>query len=238
MTGFILKLIAAASMLADHMNKLIIIPFGLADKIGINILGHSIGLPFLLGLFGRLSFPIFAFLISEGARHTSDIKKYICRIMIFAVISEIPFSLAFSPGNALQGQNVMFTFLIALCAIYISGKSTEKILIPAAALAAMLAAKLLRTDYGAYGVLLVLIFYYFEKKLSIPLFAAAVIAYYGRRISTGSVSYILEAASVIMAAVPVLLYSGKRGPRLKWLFYIFYPAHISVLLILRIMMLT
>ena len=103
MTSFTLKLIAMITMFIDH--------FGYA------IMGQFS----FFNLFGRLAFPIFAFQISEGFIHTKSVKKYLLRLIIFALISQIPFSLFtyyIAHSNPLT-LNVFFTLAFGLVSIYI-----------------------------------------------------------------------------------------------------------------------
>ena len=103
MTSFALKIIALITMFCDH--------FGDA------FLGHFS----IFNLIGRFAFPIFAFQISEGYMHTRNIKKYFLRLSVFALISQIPFSL-FSHKflhSSILSLNVFFTLLLGLLAIYL-----------------------------------------------------------------------------------------------------------------------
>ena len=80
-----------------------------------------------LTCIGRIAFPIFAFMIVEGFFHTSNVRRYISRIFIFAIVSEIPFNLIY--GSSLIypfHQNVLWTFLIALLCITFLGKIKEE----------------------------------------------------------------------------------------------------------------
>lgn len=211
LTAFHLKLIAAASMFADHIGFLFFPEFS------------------WFRLVGRLSFPLFAFLLAEGALHTSNIKKYLARLAVFAVISEIPYDLAFS-GQLIEFdvQNIFVTLFIALFCLAAMMRLQEKygfngFYIGTAVFAAGgLLALLVRSDYGFLGIAVVYIIYVFRfdniKKFWLILLIFALIPgnqWFG-------------AAALLIAWV----YNGEKGVKAnwaKWAFYAFYPAHLLIL---------
>ena len=230
LSGFTLKCIAMVTMLIDHIGY-VLFP------------GYVI-----FRIIGRLAFPIYCFLLVEGAVHTSNRKKYLGRLFLFALISEIPFNLAI--GGKLwypASQNVFFTLFLGLLAILLlqkplAGRSQSlddghdgvslagrnQTLITGIrvvlVLALVLLAEFARTDYGAGGVIFILIFYVFRSQLLLKsaVFAAAIAFLYG-----GIENF------AILSLVPILGYGGKRGPGAwKYFFYVFYPAHLLLLYLL------
>ena len=156
---------------------------------------------------GRLAFPIFAFLLTEGFFHTRDIYRYLVRLGIFAVLSEIPFDLFIS---------------VALMAVLERSREwPERIL---EIFIAMWAAEALGTDYGFRGVLLVLVFYVGRMR---P-FAGLALAGLWNFLWQSSVQRFGA-----LAVIPIGLYNGKKGRSLKYFFYVFYPAHLLLLCLLR-----
>jgi hypothetical protein len=187
----------------------------------------------LFRIAGRISFPIFCFLIVEGFVHTHDLQKYIGRMFLFALVTEIPFDLAFY-GTWLEfsHQNVMFTFtlsLILLAMLHDVQENTQSLPVGFQTLLKILCclfimalAWLLRVDYSYFGVLLVLIFYLFYREPKTKFLLAAL-----ENILCGG----LQAFAVL--SIPfLLLYNGKEGRKMKYLFYIFYPAHLLILAVL------
>lgn len=156
MTVFVLKIIAVVSMLIDHTGA-VLFPENL-----------------WLRIIGRLAFPIYCFLIAQGARHTRSLGKYIGRLALFALVSEIPYDLAFHAGLLTRGSNVYFTLLLGLIAAAsalrlpeifkkrIKNETAAKVLGIACAVAVCAACAylgdLMDTDYGSYGVILIFIF--------------------------------------------------------------------------------
>lgn len=221
--GGTLKGIAAALMLTDHVGA-ILLPEVLA-----------------LRCVGRLAFPIFAFFIAEGYAHTWNFGRYIRRLAILAVVSEIPFNLengaVFDPAR----QNVLFTFCLALLTLRgLEALGRERGfgrwvgcgLVLAAGFAA---GELLRTDYGGWGVATVALLYLCRDgkyaKLWLLLAMAAV-----NGLGMGSMMMPVFGGEMpiqifAVAALPVIwLYNGQAGPRgLRRAFYVFYPAHLLVL---------
>ena len=205
MTGFQLKLLAMLAMTADHIGAVFFpeIP--------------------LLRWIGRLAMPVLCFFIGEGLRHTRSPRRYLLRLTGFALLSELPFDLAFYGGIEWGHQNAYFTLALGLLALWaIQSRGMEGWLL---ALTAALAAELLGCDYGMYGVLLILLLDRFHRARSEQLAGAALLnlAFFG-----------LQTQTLSLIALPLLwLYNGKRGRDDRRLFYLYYTAHLCVLGILR-----
>ena len=206
LSSFTLKMIAILTMTIDHMG-FILFPQAL----------------WMRGI-GRLAFPIFCFTLTEGFSHTHDLKRYIQRMLVVGLLSEIPFNLAESGQIfSIEHQNVFFTLLIGLLTMcifrYIEKQDWKKgvrIISYIAALAVgMVVAEFLNTDYGAIGVLSIMILYMFRE--SKP-----------RQIVAGCITFLWEITAPL-AFVPIGFYNGKRGLKMKYFFYIFYPAHLLVI---------
>ena len=201
MTGFQLKLLAMLAMTADHIGAVFFpeIP--------------------LLRWIGRLAMPVLCFFIGEGLRHTRSPQRYLLRLTGFALLSELPFDLAFYGGIEWGHQNVYFTLALGLLALWaIQSRGMEGWLL---ALTAALAAELLGCDYGMYGVLLILLLDRFHSARSEQLAASALLnlAFFG-----------LQTQTLSLIASPLLwLYNGTRGRDGRRLCDLSYPAHLCVL---------
>ena len=212
MSGQSLKLIAMVTMLIDH--------------IGLALFPEQL----MWRYIGRISFPIFAFLIVEGFVHTSDFKRYVGRILIFGIVSEIPFNMLVAGKIIdLEHQNVFFTFAIGLIMLHFIEKNTEPVLNNGFLIIGIIFSIILRTDYSIYGIGLIYIFYVFKNsKITMLSFATLV-----SLISGGAQRF------AALSTVPIALYNGERGPKaldnkfMKYLFYVFYPLHIIVLVTIR-----
>lgn len=192
----------------------------------------------LLRAIGRLSFPIFAFLISEGFRHTSNRNKYLIRMFIFALISEIPFNLLLNDSVFYADrQNVMFTYalgLIMLMAIEtirirIVDFSLEALAEGGAVMLTCAASGIIQTDYYVVGIIMIWIFYRWADDYICEI-VLLIILFLMQLELTGILSIIL-----------ILRYNGKlsNGLRshgqavlIKYLFYIAYPLHMLLLAVL------
>ncbi len=226
MNGYTLKLIAIITMFIDHMAAILIPPDTTAYLICRSI--------------GRLAFPIFCFLLVEGFLHTHNVKKYLARLGVFALISEIPFDLAFSNKTIHNGfllhQNIFFTLFIGLAVIYLMSIIDRKyvkyvflsnIFDTLVVIAGCYAATILATDYEFMGVLLVVAFYVFRtNKILLTIAILLVNASFGLGLQ------VLAALSMIF----IWYYNGKRGPQgNKYIFYIFYPTHIFLLYLISLL---
>lgn len=218
----VLKLIAIIAMVVDH--------------IAVGFLPSGTTLEIILRTIGRLAAPIIFYLISEGFFYTSNIKRYIKRLFIFAVISHFPFVMYF--GLAWwEGTSVIWTLFIGLVALTISQNPNISILkkVLFVALCCLLA---WTADWNYIGVLWILFFGIFRGRFNLQILSFVLI---------GIVLYIIPGIyksgldSVFrfgfLMVIPLLaLYNGKQGKRsklFKWGFYIFYPLHLLILYILR-----
>lgn len=227
-----LKIIAMFTMLMDHLGKTLFISQG------------------WLTCIGRLAFPIFAFQIAEGYNHTKDFKVYFKRMLIYALIAEIPYNvMAGFPINP-AGQNVLFTFCISLLVIRAIDLSWQKnryigiLVAVAATFAGYVLAFLFMTDYMGYGVLTVVAFWAFGK-IKFGWIAQIISIVYINWFMIAGESFTLNMfgrelwvpiqAIGILSLIPIFLYNGKKGPGGKTFqraVYIFYPAHMLILGIL------
>ena len=244
--SYVLKCIAMAAMLCDHASVV--------------FMGQDMT---ALRWIGRLACPIYCFCIAVGAKYTRSMPKYLLRLFAFALISEIPFDLAFADTfYDPEYQNVFFTLLFGLLAIWCLQLLERKNLgalsvLPFIGICA--GAELLKTDYGAAGVAAIFAFYVFRRCKTPALYVAGVVA--GTFLLSLNFIYIpmcLEAGypfpdAVLfflshpvnkyelgaLAAVPLLLlYTGRPGIRVnKYLFYAFYPGHLLILWGIRLLLL-
>lgn len=237
-SGSTLKIIAIVVMLIDHIGAAIVERMAVRaagggidlsdpqvfENMAPNVMNFMI-LDMVLRFIGRLGFPIFCFLLIEGFLHTRNVWKYALRLFLFALISEIPFNLAFAGRVSYpEYQNVFFTLLIGLLVMisysYIEKKTQWYKVVRVALylvsfLAGMAAAQLLMTDYAAIGVFCIMMLYIFRKNKA-------------AQIAAGCISFLWETTAPL-AFLPIAFYNGKRGIRLKYAFYIFYPLHLFIL---------
>ena len=225
-----LKIIAMILMLLDHL-------------WGTIIPGNQ-----WITLIGRMAFPIFAFLIVEGFFHTSDLKKYMKRLFIFGLISEIPFNLIYTGSIIFPfHQNVMFTLLLGLLIIneidkLKNNKEIKKKIIPILKIFLFLLISIIGfVDYGVTGVLTIVVFYLFRGfKLAwigqlISLILLYIVFFEGQSVILNIFNheYFLPLQSIgILSLIFIWLYNGEKGKNnklIKYLFYSFYPVHMLVI---------
>lgn len=201
--SFQLKCIAIVSMALDHTGAVLY-----PSQIWLRCLG-------------RIAFPIFCFLIVEGFFHTHDVRRYMGRLGVFALISEIPYDLAFR-GVPLEyaHQNVFFTLLIGIGMMVLLERNREWPVKAVILLLAMWLAVLIRSDYNFRGILLIFVFYIFHESRWLAVTAGGLwnFLYQGVIQKYG-----------VLSVLPLALYNGERGRKMKYFFYIFYPAHLLLL---------
>lgn len=217
----------------------------LCDHLGV-FFPRSVWLPCV----GRLAFPIFAFLIAEGVRHTRSRRRYIRRLLFLAALSEVPFDLQYERSVIYPfHQNVIWTFLIALLVICLIERARESgkawIGWPAslaAVTAGFLAGYAVMSDYYGAGVLMVLVFYFFRGRRWWDFLGQFVCLYYINVEMLGGLFYpvtlfgrefeLLRQGLALLALIPIWLYRGRQGchtREFQWFCYAFYPAHMLLL---------
>ncbi len=225
LSSFMLRLLALMCMVVDHT--------GLA-------LFPAVG---AFRCVGRLAFPIYCFLLVQGYVHTRGVRAYSRRLLILALLSEIPFDLLiFGRIASNMEQNVLFSLLFGLIAIQSTDALRGKPLYAGLSAAALcMGAMLCRVSYGWLGVALCLCFHGFcTRRLHMAAVAAVILLVYSFSLLLSGVttSWVLVSLCALPALAPLLLYNGKRGPRtplLTFAFYAAYPLHIICLLVVRAM---
>lgn len=239
MSGFILKLIAAATMLIDHAGFMLFPGEG------------------WMRIVGRIAYPLFAWCIAEGFRYTRNRMRYFLQIFLLGVGCQIVYTIA--ERDLYFGILLTFSFSIVLMALYretraaltgedtalgsfLAGRGitagfrstiTATALLVSTVLCAVICL-LIRVDYGFCGILVPLAAYLPENK-------------WAQKISFGAGLLVLSLVQwqmgdtrqiwCLAAMIPLLLYSGKPGKyRMKWFFYIFYPAHMAALYLLSVVL--
>lgn len=223
-----LKFIALFTMLLDHLYA--------------TVLPGQVWMTYV----GRLAFPLFAFELVQGYMHTHDLRQYAKRLLILAVLSEIPFDMvAGASFFYIWHQNVAWTLLAGLaacyCADHLLAKETavsRRVLYLLGLLAALILPRVLMTDYSADGVLLILLFWFTRKggvvnaliQVTI-MFAMWQFLFGGRTLMIGSFAFQTQCFALL--SLPLIwLYNGKKGTRnkvLQYTAYAFYPAHLLIL---------
>ena len=218
MSIFLIKIIAVFFMLVDHI------------KYAFPICNNEFTL-----YFGRIAFPLFAFGVVQGYNHTKNLKKYIERLLIAGLISQIPFYLFCSlPTLNVVGLNINFTLAFGILAILAYDKAQNKIKGLILVFLIGILASIIKLDYGIFGIFLIFSLYIF-KESKLKTFIASFLVIFGKYtykafINEGFSEYIIK--NWIFTILPlfiILLYNGKKGHSFKWFFYVFYPVHLLIL---------
>jgi len=174
---------------------------------------------------GRLAFPIFAWQAAIGYEKTSNLKKYMQRLFVFAIVSQIPY-IWFSPGKL----NIMPTILVGLCLIWLYEKGGRYGFLLAALLAAT--GDIVHLQYGSYGLAMIWIFHVFKRDKGMITLAYAVMSVFFAWTSGWSFSMVFQSLSIF--ALFFIFIDWKFHVSLnKYFFYAFYPGHIIAILLIR-----
>lgn len=217
-----LKLIACVTMLIDHI-------------------GASLIPAIWLRVVGRIAFPIYCFLLAEGVYYTRNPKRYTVRLLIGLILSEIPFEILFFGRFNGAHTSVMVTLLIGFLYGIAQKGITRKWLKVVILIPFVIVAELLNTDYGGAGVGMIAIFLLTRERpyrVVVQTVCLAIVCYAMNsfRLAFGPVRIPIEVFAVF-AMIPIACYSGRkltRSPAVQWAFYLFYPVHLTVLLLIAL----
>lgn len=208
MNNFQLKILACITMVIDHIGVI------LFPKIT------------FLRIIGRLSFPIFAFLLAEGYIYSKNLKKFFLRLLIFAIIPQIIYSFYFKT----EVLNIFFTLFSGLLFILVDDKVSNKYTKYPLMIIILIISHFAHMDYGFYGVLTIYTFYKFRKKEKA--------IFIGQSLLT--LTYLSTLNVQIFSLVSLFFikqHNGKEGYKTtftKYVFYFFYPVHLGILFWLSI----
>ncbi len=237
-----LKYIAIIAMLIDH--------------IAIGFIDSDTNLFIVMDLIGRITGPVMLFAAVEGYHHTSNLKKYLKRLFIFALVSYFPFIYAFSIYFNPLDLNVIFTIFLGVIAIHVRRTLKNEPL----KIITLLFIIIISTfaDYGYVGILMMLVMDYYYGNLKNQLFGYLILVLTEigvlHLITRPIIGFMNSGAfdlidfkmdftdfGYLIPFALLLFYNGKPGKKTtfsKWVFYIFYPAHLAIIGFVRYIFLT
>jgi hypothetical protein len=226
MSLFALKLIALSTMTADHIGN-----FFFPGELSWSIVG-------------RMAFPIFAWGIANGYAYTHDAYAYLSRLFIFAILSQVPFSLGYLYlGYDPTILNIFFTLTFGLLAIIKFEETNRSVAGYMWAIGIALTGSILGVDYGAYGVLMILFFHMTYRRVLSTILSQFFLFFVSTVLmlllwhAIPSVSrWVISPiqAYALVALYPLALYTGEQGPTFSKWFYWYYPIHLTLLLIIAL----
>lgn len=242
-----LKLLACITMLIDHIGYALVYPMYQQASI---INGNTIAAAkilntayLLLRCIGRLSLPIFAFLLVEGFLHTRNRKKYAIRLAVGAILSEIPYNLVVSGSPVWRyQQSIMITLLLGFFALLAMEQCRKLAWKPVVMIPFAILAELLCTDYGWGGIALIALFelsrHMYNRNL-IRFCGMLVLFHYmpSAMLQFGNFSLPMQALGAL-SMLFISAYDGRKVTRNKvvqWGFYLFYPVHLLILHLITLM---
>ena len=233
-----LKTIACVTMLLDHIGATIVLDcFYRTTGTEKALLAELYN---TLHTIGRLAFPIFCFLLVEGVFYTKSPKRYGLRLLIGALLSEIPYDLAFYGGINTNEQSVMVTLLLGFAMLILMNKAHHQWLKLVLVLPFALIAEKLGTDYGAKGILVIAAFAVTRDLPRKHLLQALLLWFIFSPDHLMMLNWlngfrVTAREWAVLAMVPISLYSGQKTTKskaLQWGFYLFYPVHLLLLYLL------
>ncbi len=212
MSSLDLKIIACVTMLLDHIGFLLFPEYT------------------FLRLIGRISFPLFAFLIAEGFIKTKNIKNYLKRLFIFGLISQIPY-LIFEKLAGVENFNfnIMFSLALGVVALLLLTSKKNIYIKILGSIGILTLTYFGEISYGVYGILSIVGSYIFIKNKKAGMVSLSILPFMETIRLFFMKIYFLQFFAVF-SLIPIYFYNGKQGKKIsRWWFYWFYPVHMLVL---------
>lgn len=230
-----LKLIACVTMLLDHLAVVVVMGPIYRTHSGMRMEIYE-----TLRLIGRLAFPIYCFLLAEGSVRTRNPRRYGIRLVIAALIAELPYDLALWGVLNWRHQNVMVTLFLGFCALEVMKKCPNLLVKLLAAAPFAVFAELAGSDYGADGILLIMLF---ALTRNMPYRGILQLLGMWFIFSPGHAMFLNWVGGIsvttqewaALALIPICCYNGKKMTKsraIQWAFYLFYPAHLLMLYVI------
>lgn len=229
-----LKTIACVTMLIDHVGATVVERmFVRAPSLWLY------SLYYIMRIIGRAAFPIYCFLLAEGAHYTHNPRNYALRLFAGVLLSELPFDFGLFGGWTWAYQSVMVTMLLGFGMLELMKKCPNFWMKLLAVVPFALAAEWMKTDYGGYGVVMIALFGLTRglpccRQVQFAGMAALCLAMDSALVPIGPVRIPVELFA-LFAMIPIAQYSGRKATSnraVQWGFYLFYPVHLTVLAVI------
>lgn len=223
-SGSMLKTFAVASMLVDHIACYLLNDVATLNHVWFTVLGQPVTGIWLLRMVGRFAFPLFVFLLVQGYLHTRNRKKYGLYLLLFALVSEIPFDLVHYGYLEYSSQNIFFSLLFGYIGMYLwnywqydrFNRMVSILMLSGAVIIS-------RCDYNLPGFIFIMVMYAWHTH---PV------------IKTGATAWLLPGSFfVFLSSFLMASYDGTRGfirtPAMKYAFYAIYPVHLLIIYLIK-----
>jgi len=219
----VLKLIACVTMLIDHFGAAVVPYLPIANMVTVY---------YICRIIGRVAFPIYCFLLTEGMRHTRNAGKYILRLSMGILLAELPFDFCLFGGWTWEYQSVMVTLTLGAVMLFAMQKVEKKWLKGLMVIPFVVLAEFTKCDYGGWGIALIAVFALVER-FSLQFAGVFLVSCFMPSAGINVFGVFLSCELAALAAMlPIGFYSGKKlsySRGVQWAFYLFYPVHLLIL---------
>ena len=223
-SGSMLKTFAVTSMLVDHIAVFLLTSVNSFNQVWFTYLGQPVTFVWLLRMVGRFAFPLFVFLLVQGYLHTRNRNRYGQYLLLFALVSEIPFDLVHYGYLEYSSQNIFFSLLFGYIGMrlwdYWQNDRFNRMIAMLMLSGAVIVS---RCDYGLSGFIFIMVMYAWHTH---PV------------IKTGATAWLLPGSLfVFLSSFIMTCYDGTRGfirtPAMKYAFYAVYPVHLLIIYLIK-----